>query len=159
MPIVSSLIGKQYNEDNFERIANALINVNVENVKNVLKQANLWGSLEIDWDQLRISSENEDFIFECLLSWLVHNNTNKQNISKHLIYFKVKSEVFLILVTKVSNLSEVAQCTPNFVSESILLSNKITEFNGWPDFKYQMNVFRKSFRLRSEILDRLFLVI
>lgn len=41
MPIVSSLIGKQYNEENFERIADALANVNnVENVKNVLKCEN-----------------------------------------------------------------------------------------------------------------------
>jgi hypothetical protein len=36
MPIVSSLVGKPYNEDNFERIANALVNVN--NVENVLKE-------------------------------------------------------------------------------------------------------------------------
>lgn len=41
MPIVSSLIGKPYNEDNFTRIADALVNVNnVENVKNVLKCEN-----------------------------------------------------------------------------------------------------------------------
>lgn len=53
MPIVSSLVGKPYNESNFERIADALINVgNVENVKNVLKcENNLWSlsKLEIDW--------------------------------------------------------------------------------------------------------------
>lgn len=51
MPIVSSLIGKPYNEDNFERIADALMNVNnVENVKNVLKcENNLWNALKIDW--------------------------------------------------------------------------------------------------------------
>lgn len=36
MPIVSSLIGQAYNEDNFERIAKALTNVN--NVENVLKE-------------------------------------------------------------------------------------------------------------------------
>lgn len=40
MPIVSSLIGKPYNETNFERIADALVNVNVENVKNLLKCEN-----------------------------------------------------------------------------------------------------------------------
>lgn len=41
MPIVSSLVGKPYNEDNFDRIAEALLNVNnVENVKNVLKCEN-----------------------------------------------------------------------------------------------------------------------
>jgi hypothetical protein len=41
MPIVSSLIGQSYNEDNFERIAEALVNVNnAENVKNVLKCEN-----------------------------------------------------------------------------------------------------------------------
>lgn len=41
MPIVSSLIGKPYNEDNFEKIANALVNVNnAENVKNLLKCEN-----------------------------------------------------------------------------------------------------------------------
>lgn len=53
MPIVSSLIGKPYNEDNLTRIADALLNVgNVENVKNVLKcENNLWNfvKLEIDW--------------------------------------------------------------------------------------------------------------
>lgn len=50
MPIVSSLIGKPYNEDNFTRIADALVNVNnVENVKNVLKcENNLWNTLKID---------------------------------------------------------------------------------------------------------------
>jgi hypothetical protein len=38
MPIVSSLIGQSYNEDNFDRIAEALVNVNnAENVKSVLK--------------------------------------------------------------------------------------------------------------------------
>lgn len=64
MPIVSSLIGKQYNEDNFERIANALINVNVETVKNVLKQANnLWSALEIEWDQL---GRKMKILFLCL---------------------------------------------------------------------------------------------
>lgn len=40
MPIVSSLIGKPYNEENFDRIADALVNVNVENVKNLLKCEN-----------------------------------------------------------------------------------------------------------------------
>lgn len=41
MPIVSSLIGKPYNEDNFDRIADALVNVNnVENVKMLLKCEN-----------------------------------------------------------------------------------------------------------------------
>lgn len=38
LPIVSSLMGKPYNEENFDRIAEALVNVdNVENMKNVLK--------------------------------------------------------------------------------------------------------------------------
>jgi len=41
MPIVSSLIGKPYHEENFARIADALVNVgNVENVKSVLKCEN-----------------------------------------------------------------------------------------------------------------------
>lgn len=40
MPIVSSLIGKPYNEDNFERIINALVSVSGENVKSVLECKN-----------------------------------------------------------------------------------------------------------------------
>lgn len=41
MPIVSSLLGKPYNESNFNGIADALLTVdNVENVKNVLKCEN-----------------------------------------------------------------------------------------------------------------------
>lgn len=41
MPIVSSLIGQAYNEDNFDRITGALVNVNnVENVKMLLKCEN-----------------------------------------------------------------------------------------------------------------------
>lgn len=44
MPIVSGLIGKPYNEENFSKIADALLNVgNVENVKSVLKcENNIW---------------------------------------------------------------------------------------------------------------------
>lgn len=38
MPIVSSLIGKPYNENNFEGIADALVNVSSESVKNVLQE-------------------------------------------------------------------------------------------------------------------------
>ncbi|CRK89472.1 CLUMA_CG003210, isoform A [Clunio marinus] len=38
MPIVSSLIGQPYNENNFERITNALANVSSENVKSVLAE-------------------------------------------------------------------------------------------------------------------------
>lgn len=51
MPIVSSLVGKPYNENNFERIANALVNVSSENVKSVLAKEcknGLWNSLQID---------------------------------------------------------------------------------------------------------------
>lgn len=61
MPIVSSLIGKPYNEDNFTRIADALVNVNnVENVKNVLKcENNLWNTLKIDW----VGRLSDDYIF------------------------------------------------------------------------------------------------
>lgn len=41
MPIVSSLIGQAYNEDNFDKITGALVNVNnVENVKMLLKCEN-----------------------------------------------------------------------------------------------------------------------
>lgn len=40
MPIVSSLIGQQYDESNFEKIVNALKGVSTENVKNVLKAEN-----------------------------------------------------------------------------------------------------------------------
>lgn len=41
MPIVSSLIGQAYNEDNFDKITGALVNVNnVENVKLLLKCEN-----------------------------------------------------------------------------------------------------------------------
>lgn len=51
MPIVSSLVGKAYNENNFERIANALANVSSENVKSVLAKEcknGLWSILKID---------------------------------------------------------------------------------------------------------------
>lgn len=49
MPIVSSLIGQPYDEMNFEKITNAL--VNVDNVEKVLKecQNGLWELLKIDW--------------------------------------------------------------------------------------------------------------
>ena len=40
MPIVSSLIGQPYDEDNFEKITSALKGVSSENVKNVLKAEN-----------------------------------------------------------------------------------------------------------------------
>jgi hypothetical protein len=36
MPIVSSLIGQPYDENNYEKITNALVNVN--NVEKVLKE-------------------------------------------------------------------------------------------------------------------------
>lgn len=49
MPIVSSLIGQPYDENNYEKITNALVNVN--NVEKVLKECEngLWKLLKIDW--------------------------------------------------------------------------------------------------------------
>lgn len=40
MPIVSSLIGQPYDEDNFDKIVRALQGVSGENVKHVLKCEN-----------------------------------------------------------------------------------------------------------------------
>lgn len=40
MPIVSSLIGQAYDENNLEKITSALKNVSTENVKNVFEAKN-----------------------------------------------------------------------------------------------------------------------
>lgn len=40
MPIVSSLIGEPYDEDNFDKITSALRGVSSENVKHVLEAEN-----------------------------------------------------------------------------------------------------------------------
>jgi hypothetical protein len=40
MPIISSLIGKSYDETNLQKIVNALKGVSTENVRNVLKAEN-----------------------------------------------------------------------------------------------------------------------